>query len=1349
MGKWDYSRLKPNKKKKKITIFLYQFTNKKKKKKKLNKMKGSNRTEGNTPPETPKTPPGRHRSIKTGMTDEQIVDKELRLVNWIVDYPKVWIGSCFIMFLILTIIGFVVVGFKISDQEMAARYDWRTERRDAVHRMREAIEEQPNGINKPNTPRELIRTEQISSFHFIYNNDDDHVFTVAIAQFMKQTEDRLLADPEYSNHCMIQWLPGTAKCPGMDCPWYRTNWDYTRGAPMVDGSQMICSPPTSLAYYFYNTRLAINMPILQNGEEFYTECNLSTNYTWCVNNAVPVYLTQLANGRTYTENAADIENGGIEPTQLQIDAYIGYAALARSEMVWLNIFFDKTYGNPPKPNTCTSTRSKIDFGGPRELVNPTRYASTRCQLQTTIATCEQVVGCSWTEYAGIRMNRTACQPSQYNYVSALQEGDINEDQVDDFGKWAKDFTSFFEDSSGPDTDLYFFANGVLFDRFLEIVARDSLLAILSFLFVYLYLQIHTGSFFLATLGMIQVIMPFSMGYFVYRVVFQIKAFYGLSSLALYIVLAIGADDIFVFMDNWVQAGIRPRADNCTYIKGRMAHAWKIAGTAMGITSMTTMAAFIATMTSPLLEIGLFGLFAAILVFFDYLLVMTFFAAAVVIHHRNYEHTIGCCCCGNTLAGAWCNCCTCFSTVLNEGNENAVVIAPDVDDKCSSSSSSNGVFTVPPRPKIECMQTMLVEPRSCETLEDARQKLGTSLDIGTGGPTTTAIPSPDHKEQLHNAVAQDPTFKYSRIVGIVLLVIAIILYVSGFASLQSDHSTGYDKVLTYSAVIIFGLITFNAAMNAFKTARDRRVEIEGNSPTASNFMVTHMAPFLSGTSGIGSRWFIRIIPGTILLGVWVVLVIHAFKLDYTSKNEQWLPDWHPLQRFMDSSKDDFVATDTEKVQSVQIVFGMNVHEPIDRSGTDKYDTADKGKPVFSEWSTKQSDLSSEQFQQFLLGFCDHILETTSAGMPLQRTMINARSDPRQGLGDQNCFIRGLKVHVENLGGVFPIPQNNYLSTVWEFSKEQSQEKQILAPYEQFYDKVMFKFENGNDQDPTGIEAVLLEFNTTLKRFGNAYDEITDWFGAWEDYMDGVKIQQYPYQQSFPIASTTWSGRILHSSDVWVWMRTQYLLVSGAITGTLASLGLATCIIFLATLNVIIALFVLLELCGVVGSTLGLTYLLGWELGMVESVSITILVGLSVDYVVHFAVHYGHVRVHSKSDTGPSERQRRVHEVVSDMGPTVLGGAATSIGASLVLVCTWIQFFYKFGIIFLLTILFSYLWAMFFFLPMLSFFGPEQEFLSLRPLLAKCLPSWFGDETNQVADGVVDPEEEMKTKEEDLK
>lgn len=41
-------------------------------------------------------------------------------------------------------------------------------------------------------------------------------------------------------------------------------------------------------------------------------------------------------------------------------------------------------------------------------------------------------------------------------------------------------------------------------------------------------------------------------------------------------------------------------------------------------------------------------------------------------------------------------------------------------------------------------------------------------------------------------------------------------------------------------------------------------------------------------------------------------------------------------------------------------------------------------------------------------------------------------------------------------------------------------------------------------------------------------------------------------------------------------------------------------------------------------LGMMFVVGWELGTIESISATILVGLSVDYVVHIAQAYVEVR-----------------------------------------------------------------------------------------------------------------------------
>lgn len=165
----------------------------------------------------------------------------------------------------------------------------------------------------------------------------------------------------------------------------------------------------------------------------------------------------------------------------------------------------------------------------------------------------------------------------------------------------------------------------------------------SVAFVYIYLWVHSGSAFLAMCGMLHIMMSFPLAFFLYRYLFGIMPFYILSFLAIYVILAIGADDVFVFMDAWRQSATMGAEINRN-LHTRMAYTYKRAAKAMLITSATTFGAFVATAVSPLGEVATFGLFTALLVVANYVFVITYFPAVVICYHRRFENTQGCCCC---------------------------------------------------------------------------------------------------------------------------------------------------------------------------------------------------------------------------------------------------------------------------------------------------------------------------------------------------------------------------------------------------------------------------------------------------------------------------------------------------------------------------------------------------------------------------------------------------------------------------------------------------------------------------------------------------------------------------------
>ena len=68
-----------------------------------------------------------------------------------------------------------------------------------------------------------------------------------------------------------------------------------------------------------------------------------------------------------------------------------------------------------------------------------------------------------------------------------------------------------------------------------------------------YMWFHTRSLFLTLLGFGHIMISFPVAFFFYTCIFQIKYFGFLNAIGFFVILGIGADDIFVFVDAWKQS----------------------------------------------------------------------------------------------------------------------------------------------------------------------------------------------------------------------------------------------------------------------------------------------------------------------------------------------------------------------------------------------------------------------------------------------------------------------------------------------------------------------------------------------------------------------------------------------------------------------------------------------------------------------------------------------------------------------------------------------------------------------------------------------------------------------------
>ena len=85
---------------------------------------------------------------------------------------------------------------------------------------------------------------------------------------------------------------------------------------------------------------------------------------------------------------------------------------------------------------------------------------------------------------------------------------------------------------------------------MEMANQDTLWACFSVGFVYLYFIFHLRSLFLATMAIIVILCSFPMAAIINMGIFRNTFYQNVHAILVFIILGIGADGIFVFIDGW-------------------------------------------------------------------------------------------------------------------------------------------------------------------------------------------------------------------------------------------------------------------------------------------------------------------------------------------------------------------------------------------------------------------------------------------------------------------------------------------------------------------------------------------------------------------------------------------------------------------------------------------------------------------------------------------------------------------------------------------------------------------------------------------------------------------------------
>lgn len=158
-----------------------------------------------------------------------------------------------------------------------------------------------------------------------------------------------------------------------------------------------------------------------------------------------------------------------------------------------------------------------------------------------------------------------------------------------------------------------------------------------------------------------------------------------------------------------------------------------------------------------------------------------------------------------------------------------------------------------------------------------------------------------------------------------------------------------------------------------------------------------------------------------------------------------------------------------------------------------------------------------------------------------------------------------------------------------------------------------------------------------------------------------------------------------------------LSDGTLVAMALSVAVAFSVMLLTTWNVVISLYAIASIAGTIFVTVGSLVLLGWELNVLESVTISVAVGLSVDFAVHYGVAY-----RLAPDTN---REGKVVFSLGRMGSAIAMAAFTTFVAGAMMMPSDVLAYTQLGTFMMLIMCVSWAFATFFFQCLCRCLGPQ--------------------------------------------
>ncbi|KAI5622080.1 protein dispatched-like 3 isoform X1, partial [Silurus asotus] len=190
-------------------------------------------------------------------------------------------------------------------------------------------------------------------------------------------------------------------------------------------------------------------------------------------------------------------------------------------------------------------------------------------------------------------------------------------------------------------------------------------------------------------------------------------------------------------------------------------------------------------------------------------------------------------------------------------------------------------------------------------------------------------------------------------------------------------------------------------------------------------------------------------------------------------------------------------------------------------------------------------------------------------------------------------------------------------------------------------------------------------------------------SFQAYSDFLQWESFLQEQLASLPQGSALRRGFQTCQHWKQIFMEIIGVESALYSLLLSLAICIASVAVFTVHPLLLLPILLSILGVVCMVVALMYWLGWEMGAVEAISLSILVGSSVDYCLHLVEGFllagdtENLGAVSQSTDPSGERQRRTLEAINHVGVAIVSSAITTVISTVPLFFCTIMPFSKFG------------------------------------------------------------------------